>query len=131
MLPLVIGQRSILVAGLLLQRLPFRQNSPLLLGKLIHNALRKAEIIFQEGTRVAAQPTGERNRLILPAVEQDQDFGGFVADLLDVVTVALLNETDMPRSEFLRPGAAVRTEDADPRPPLYVVMPLVGMRMPV
>ena len=120
-------------------RVPRRQNpadgSPrheLLAGREIRERrLRHAEIGGQQKVRVGRYPGRERDRLVIAVVEHDEELEVLGASVLDVVPVALRHVADVAGVEFLGALAAVRSEHAHAGAAADIVLPLVGIGMPM
>src|ERR1700728_231068 len=83
------------------ESLAFSAQYPSFLSRqAINLILADTEVTCQQRIRIAPQPVRQRDLLIDVAVEQNQDFGGFIAGLLNKVPVALLDEGHMARSEL-------------------------------
>src|SRR5436309_231211 len=82
-----------------------RDNSSVALRQLVDQALRSQKIGFEQRHGVSAQPTVQGDGLEDGVVPEDDDFRGLIADLLDIVSEALLDEADIVGAEFvhLRP----------------------------
>ncbi len=99
--------------------------------ELLEQRRRLAEVGGEHVDRVAGDPHGQVDRLVVARVEADQDAAGLVADVLDRVAVALGDVADVALVERLGPVAAVRAEQRDADLALDDVLPLVGGRVPV
>src|SRR5215469_7618093 len=64
-------------------------------------------------------------------VENRQESGRLWANLLHIVPEALLNKAHLPRAKLFGHRAPVGAKNRDPRPSGNVVLPFVGIRMPV
>src|ERR1700690_2626560 len=76
------------------------QDPYFLFRQAIDLVLANPKVARQQGIRIPAQPVRQRDLLVHAAVEQNQDLGGLIAYLLDKVSVALLDEGDVPGPEL-------------------------------
>src|SRR5690349_8786824 len=99
------------------------EDAGLALREAVDHVPRHPEVVHQQRHRIPAQPVGQRNLLILAAVEQNDDLRRLIADLFDVVAVSLVDEAHIARPELVCLVPPVRPEDADPRPPAHEELP--------
>ena len=100
-------------------------------GKFANVALRHLEVGGEQEMRVGRHPGAERDRLVGAVVEHDQQLEIVGAGILDVVAVALRHVAHVARAHVLGARAAVRSEHAQPGAARDVVLPLVGVGVPM
>src|SRR5262249_55940555 len=99
--------------------------------EILERVLRHLEIGRQQQVRIGADPIGERDRLVDAVVEREQELDILVADVLDVVAVSLRHVADVAGVELFGADAAVRSEHGHTGAAGDIVLPLVGVGMPV
>src|SRR5580700_2291755 len=99
--------------------------------KLLDNRQIEAEIIREQPPWIRCKPCRDRDLLIVGAVERDENFRLLVSDLADVMAEAPIDEGHVAWSELVLPILSVCSEDADLGPAPDVVLPFVGIGMPV
>src|SRR5712692_747478 len=92
---------------------------------------RDPKVIRDQRRWISRQPFGDGDLFKFRAIEQREQFCRLAAHLLDKVTEALLDKANLPRPELFAAHPAVRPEHRHPRVPADVVLPFIGVGMPV
>src|SRR5229473_2578642 len=92
---------------------------------------RDPKVIRDQRRRISRKPLGDRYLLKHRAIEESEKFRRLAAHLLHKVTEALLDKANLPRPELFGARPAMRSEHCHPRVPADVVLPFVGIRMPM
>jgi hypothetical protein len=102
-----------------------------LAGKLLEQGCRLAEIRRQNIDRIAGDPRGKINRLVISGVKTDQDPTRLAADIFDRVPKSLWNITNITGVQLFGAKSTVRPKHCYVQVTADYILPFIGVWMPV